>query len=255
MSAASTAEDVASDLTTGSKQGFDYATLIPDLANIARDAANRIKGRVRASILDTGRDLIAVKAGMKHGQFGVWLRAEFAMTERTAENYMNGARWLDGKSEMLSLLPPAAVYVLAAPSAPAAVVNEVVASAEAGTVLPLLKIKEKLAAAVVEQREVQRVVREKPGRTEDVAKKIIHRRRGDAARYRARLAEETAREDEARKAREAAMQEKVDQLVANHPQVMVSIGALLVGWQDIAHFQGALRKALTQAQHPGAVRS
>jgi hypothetical protein len=130
-----------------------------------------------------------------------------------------------------------------------------VASAEAGTVLPLLKIKEKLAAAVVEQREVQRVVREKPGRTEDVAKKIIHRRRGNAARYRARLAEETAREDEAGKAREAAMQEKVDQLVANHPQVMASIGALLVGWQDTTRFQGALRKALTQAQHPGAVRS
>ena len=40
------------------------------------------------------------------------------MGERTAYNYMNGARFLEGKSASVANLRPATIYALAAPSAP-----------------------------------------------------------------------------------------------------------------------------------------
>src|SRR5208283_6224683 len=41
---------------------FDYSVLDPEVADEARTIAGRIQGRMRESILETGRDLIAIKA-------------------------------------------------------------------------------------------------------------------------------------------------------------------------------------------------
>ena len=135
------------------RPGFDYGAISPELANAARAAAERIRARLNESYLATGQDLIEIKKRIGHGQFGGWLKHEFGMTERTAENYMNAARFLTGKSETLSVLPPAVLYKLAAPSAPAAVVAEVVESADAGTIMPVQFIREKLATAVKAERQ------------------------------------------------------------------------------------------------------
>src|SRR4051812_17891957 len=56
---------------------FDYTTLDTIVANEARSAVGRIKDRARASIVDTGNDLIVVKEMLGHGRFGLWLTAEF----------------------------------------------------------------------------------------------------------------------------------------------------------------------------------
>jgi DUF3102 family protein len=126
---------------------FNYSSLSADLAADAQAAASRILDRLHKSIVDTGADLIAIKDRMKHGDFGAWIKAELRISERTAENYMNAARFLPGKNETISDLPPGIIYKLASPTAPQAVVNEVLAAADAGAVLEPQKIKEKLTAA------------------------------------------------------------------------------------------------------------
>lgn len=70
---------------------FDYGSLTAEHAEAARSVADRIKARTAAAILDTGRDLIAIKSLLDHGQFERWLRAEFGMTPRMAQNYMRAA--------------------------------------------------------------------------------------------------------------------------------------------------------------------
>jgi hypothetical protein len=84
--------------------GFDYTTLSPEAAASIRETAAIIRSRMKKSIIETGRDLIEVKAMLEHGQFGCWLDAEFGMTGRTARNYMNAVAVADAKPEMISVL-------------------------------------------------------------------------------------------------------------------------------------------------------
>ncbi len=77
------------------------------------------------------------------------------MTERSAENYMNAARWIEGKSEKISDLPAAAIYALAAPTAPAGVVNDVVAAVENGAKLRVQDIKSRIAEAIEGERKAK----------------------------------------------------------------------------------------------------
>jgi hypothetical protein len=75
------------------------------LSPSTRAAAERIKARMKASVLETGRDLIAVKEQLEHGAFQEWLECEFGLTPRTAQNYMQAARVFGAKSEIVSHLP------------------------------------------------------------------------------------------------------------------------------------------------------
>jgi hypothetical protein len=49
----------------------------------------RLSGRGFSSIYGIGRVLINVKNHIPHGQFGPWLREEFAWSERQAQNFMS----------------------------------------------------------------------------------------------------------------------------------------------------------------------
>jgi hypothetical protein len=94
---------------------FDfYSTLAPDLAEEARATAGRIKDRSRASYIDTGNDLIAIKEKLGHGRFGPWLDAEFSMSARQAESFMAAARCAI-KYEINAYLPATVLISLAAP--------------------------------------------------------------------------------------------------------------------------------------------
>jgi hypothetical protein len=125
---------------------FNYASLDPDVAVGAREAAQRIQTRLRNDIIEIGRDLIAVKERMEHGAFGAWVRAELQITMRSAENYMNGSRLLARKSETVSHLPPSIIYALAAPSAPVAVVDKLIDDVEAGATITVAQIKTAIQA-------------------------------------------------------------------------------------------------------------
>ncbi len=109
--------------------GFDYASLSPDLAEDARAVAQRVRAahvRTMQAILEMGRELSSLKSRLGHGRFGRWLAAEFGAVARTAQNYMLAAERFGDNSEIISLLPPATVYALAAPSTPEPVRAEVV---------------------------------------------------------------------------------------------------------------------------------
>jgi hypothetical protein len=115
--------------------GFDYSMLSGNTRRAAAEAAARVRARLRRTVEDiiaTGNDLIAIKEILPHGLFGVWLRAEFAWSERSAERFMRAARWAAGKSATVANLMPASVYTLAEPSMPAAVTQAVLERLEHG---------------------------------------------------------------------------------------------------------------------------
>jgi hypothetical protein len=114
---------------------FCYRTLTVADATALREAAERIRQRVKRQIEDIvhiGCDLIAVKAALQHGQFSKWLAAEFSWTERTARNYMNVAVAFRGRTEIIADLRPSHLYRLAAPSTPAEARETIIAIAESG---------------------------------------------------------------------------------------------------------------------------
>ena len=130
---------------------FDYAAIAPELATEARAVAARIRERLRENVSEIGHDLIAIKAKLPHGAFTDWIAAEFSMGARTAENYMRAAQFLADKNVNFSVLPPSAIYALAAPSAPAEVVAEVMAEVERGVVPKAAEIRERIAGATKAQ--------------------------------------------------------------------------------------------------------
>ena len=119
---------------------FDYDALDPELQEHTRAAAVRIRDRLKRNLIETGRDLIGVKERLGHGLFGAWLKAEFNMSERSAERYMNAARLL-AKSDIVSDLPPTVIHVLSAPSAPSHVVDELLEAAKAGHLPPFSRMR------------------------------------------------------------------------------------------------------------------
>ena len=116
---------------------FNYGLVEAPVATIAREAAQRIKLRLRRSaedIVAIGLDLIDVKASIGHGNFLPWIDAEFAMSEYSARNFMHVAE-VYGKRGTVPDLPPTALYELAAPKTPIEVREEVERMIEAGEVV------------------------------------------------------------------------------------------------------------------------
>src|SRR4051812_1213845 len=76
-------------------KGFDYSLVPADVADRVRSTAEQIRQKVKRTvediIIEVGRELLAVKEALPHGQFGRWLRAEFGWSERMAQNFMGVA--------------------------------------------------------------------------------------------------------------------------------------------------------------------
>lgn len=123
---------------------FDYDQLPANTASDVRAATERIKLRIKRSaedIVAIGQDLIAVKERLEHGQFSEWLKAEFEMDQRTAQNFMRVATMF-GKNEIISFFKPTVLYALAAPSTPEAVREEAVSRAEQGESLSVKEVQD-----------------------------------------------------------------------------------------------------------------
>ncbi|WP_336489579.1 DUF3102 domain-containing protein [Methylobacterium nigriterrae] len=142
---------------------FDYGQLEPEVAQEARSVAARYRSRVQAYVIDTGRDLLAMKERLDHGQFLSWVKAEMGLTPRTAQNFMQAAAQLGHKCEIVSHLPPTTLYRLAASSTPAHVREDIVRRLEAHESLPPKTIeamvedaKEKAKRRAAEEKEAAR---------------------------------------------------------------------------------------------------
>ena len=115
---------------------FDYAALNDPAAEAeVRRSAARIRDLQRATIVDIGRELLAVKERLPHGQFIDWLEAEFGWGRRTAVNYMQAAAVFGDRWETVSHLPAAVIYKLSAPSTPSVVVDTVLKEVGPGKVI------------------------------------------------------------------------------------------------------------------------
>jgi hypothetical protein len=120
-------------------RGFDYSLLTAEVAAEVRAAADRVRAansRITSSILDTGRELRAVKKRLGHGHFGPWLKAEFGWSDRTANYLMRAADCFSDKSEIVAELQPSVVYALASPSIPEEVREQVVTGLSSGALKP-----------------------------------------------------------------------------------------------------------------------
>ncbi|MGD0533506.1 MAG: DUF3102 domain-containing protein, partial [Methyloceanibacter sp.] len=73
--------------------------------------------RETADILTIGTLLVEAKAQVKHGEWLPWLKQEFSMSERSAQNYMKAAQFVDKNEIVADLkLSPSALYLLSGDS-------------------------------------------------------------------------------------------------------------------------------------------
>jgi len=126
---------------------FDYSAIPADVAEALRGQAERIRARIArstADMLETGRDLLAAKAQVKHGEFTAWVETELGITVRSAQTMMRAAE-IAAESENFSLLQPSVALTLAAPAVPAETRKAFTDRAAAGERIPVKAVKAELA--------------------------------------------------------------------------------------------------------------
>jgi hypothetical protein len=163
---------------------FDYGALDMQIADSLRKQAQRIRERVKTTtctIIEIGRDILAVKQHLDHGQFSKWVEAECGFNIRTAQRYMGAAEFAADKYDIVSFLEPAIIYRLAAKSIPPAIITEVVARVQAGERLNASGVGRLISVARQEAAKAERNNRRsrKPSETQK-AKEIEDRRQGAA---------------------------------------------------------------------------
>jgi hypothetical protein len=172
---------------------FDYGVVSSKIAMKLQAQADRIKLRIRKTtedIIEIGRDLLAVKddPNVKHGLFIKWLENGVGITRRSAQRYMGAARLWE-KNDTVTLLPPGVVYLLAAPSTPAEIIEAVTAKAAAGETVIDAAVKDMLADAKRKRRE-QEAIKRKADRRSRLSKR---RRQEEEQRERARREDDEQR--------------------------------------------------------------
>jgi hypothetical protein len=73
------------------------------------------------AIIETGRELLALKEQFGDDQFNIWVKAHSGITERIARKYMRVAVDFGDKIEVVSDLPTAILFRLSARSTPVSV--------------------------------------------------------------------------------------------------------------------------------------
>ena len=102
---------------------------LPERAQRVRD----LVGVARTCIIEIGRELIAAKAEIGHGNWLDWIEAEFGWGHATASNYMNVASKFPTLRNMDGLtIEATALYALAAPEVPPEARDHAIELAEQG---------------------------------------------------------------------------------------------------------------------------
>jgi hypothetical protein len=113
---------------------YDYSQIDAQHRNQVMLSARRIKVKAERSkhdLLDIGKELVAVKERLEHGQFTDWIEQEFGMSMRTAQRFMNVYETYGGKNDTVSFLHDSALYMLSGPNIPEAARQEVEEEAKA----------------------------------------------------------------------------------------------------------------------------
>lgn len=95
--------------------------------------AEKIRGLIAVSagnIIEIGKELLAAKDEIPHGEFSKWVEHELSMQERTAQRFMAVARKFQDRRVIG--FDPTALYLLASPSVPDAAIDAAIETAEQG---------------------------------------------------------------------------------------------------------------------------
>jgi hypothetical protein len=124
--------------------------------------AIRVLGRRTAQdVIEIGRRLSEAKEIAGHGRWLPWLEREFGWSDETARKFMRAADVVGDKFQQSWDLPVSALYLLAAPSTPDDVREQVVALTESGEQLSLEQIKQMVDDAKVKGQTDERAKAEK----------------------------------------------------------------------------------------------
>ncbi len=125
---------------------FDYSRLSGSTATFLRHQADRINQTSSRSVIQIGKDLIAAKRYLAHGEFVTWVKYEAGLPARTAQAYMHVANWAAHKSPSVTRLPPSVLYVISARSAPEQFVQQLLERVEAGEHISARTVRQEIKA-------------------------------------------------------------------------------------------------------------
>lgn len=228
---------------------FDYGALPTDIGAEAKAAAGEIRELLNRTIFEVGAALARIKDRLPHGQFGRWLAAEFGLTERSAQNYMNAAA-LVAKSETVSVLQPKTVYLLASPSTPEPTRQEIIERFDAGEPIPDRTVKEMIGQAKDRQKQEQRLA-------EDAAHeaKLSPRTRRSRAQRKAEEERENQEWERKRAEEEAAANQAADLLISHlPPEAITRLRELIRNFASHKIVNAVIYK-LKEASDPPALES
>ena len=114
---------------------FDYDALDAETRAFVSERVERIHNLARmtaAGIVQIGQYLTEVKARLAHGQFLEWIEREFAWSQFSADRFMNVYDRVKCSNLQHLEIDASALYLIAAPSTPEPVREEVIRRAENG---------------------------------------------------------------------------------------------------------------------------
>jgi Protein of unknown function (DUF3102) len=125
---------------------FDYESLNDEQRSIVQQRTGEIRERLRRSaqdIWEIGQKLADVRSQLKHGQFDIWLKAEFGWSRRTAYNFISVYETFGERATLAQVdIATSALYLLAAPSTSQKVRDEFIEKAKVGQSVTYKELRE-----------------------------------------------------------------------------------------------------------------
>jgi hypothetical protein len=114
---------------------FNYAALEPAKRLAVQNSTQEIRQLIALTtrnMMLIGQRLLEVKSFLPHGQFGTWLRIEFGLSERTAQNWMQVAEAFKYANFADLTIGKSALYLLSRPSMPEDIRDDMLRRGAAG---------------------------------------------------------------------------------------------------------------------------
>jgi hypothetical protein len=151
--------------------GFAYASVRSDIANQMRTAAHCIQQLHRAAAVDIGRELIAIKERIEHGNFVEWIEHECQMPIRTAQRAMKAAEMVERNDKLSYLLADGLLTLSSRAAKPIA--EKIIGRIDACEKPSASEIKEQIAGAKWAVRRESHITKpipaQRPGREQEQA--------------------------------------------------------------------------------------
>jgi hypothetical protein len=86
-------------------QEFSYSSFQPSVAKFLKGQALRIRQYSTKSVIQIGKDLVASRPYLSHGEFLRWVENDVGLPARTAQACMRAASWASSRGAVVALLP------------------------------------------------------------------------------------------------------------------------------------------------------